>query len=308
MAGGSNKAIIGAFIANMGIAIAKFVAAGFTGSSAMLSEGIHSVVDSGNSILLLVGKKKGRKPANKNHPFGYGKEEYFWALIVAILIFALGGAFSFYEGYLHLMETDHEQKDPTWNYGVLGFAIVLESISFRIAWIEFRKMHPGQRIMDAVRKSKDASGFAILFEDSAALLGLVVALIGVGISHATGTHHADALASMTIGLILCSVAVFLVIESKGLLVGEGMEEADIVKIEEIIHKHPQIRNFSRPQTLYFGPSQILLAIEMSFDPEMTAREIEREIRELEAQIVEVNPYVKRIYIESRSIISADHHA
>lgn len=300
MAGGSNRAIVGAFIANMGIAAGKFTAAAVTGSVAMLSEGIHSVVDSGNSILLLVGKKRANRTADEKHPFGYGKEEYFWALIVAVLIFALGGAFSLYEGIHHLMVPSHETGDVLWNYGVLVFAIVLETISFGVAWKEFKKSHQGQSVITAVKRSKDASGFAILIEDSAALLGLIVALIGVTAGDITGSPYPDAIAAVIIGLILCGVAVFLVAESKGLLIGEGMEPHELQKLEMILHNNKNIKVFSRPQTLYFGPSKILVALEIVFADTLSAENIEAEIRSIEASFKAINPYVDGVYIESRA--------
>jgi cation diffusion facilitator family transporter len=301
MAGGSNKAIIGAFIANMGIAAAKFVAAAFTGSAAMLSEGIHSVVDSGNSILLLVGKRKAKRPANARHPFGYGKEEYFWSLIVAIMIFALGGAFSLYEGWHHLTGDHHDTRDPYWAYGVLAFSIVLEIVSFRIAWMEFKKAHPGQTVLTAVRRSKDAAGFAVLIEDSAALAGLVVALAGVGIGHATESHYPDGIAAMLIGVILCLVAVFLVRESKGLLIGEGLEPDDLEKINRFLSENNQLASYSTPNTVYFGPSQVMLAMELRFTKDMSMQQMEAELRTIEEGIRAINPYVTSIYLETRSI-------
>lgn len=297
VAGGSNKAIIGAFIANMGIAIAKFVASAFTGSSAMLSEGIHSVVDSGNSILLLVGKSRAKRPPNKKHPFGHGKEEYFWALIVAVLIFALGGAFSLYEGIHALEGGGHKDGSVLWNYGVLAFAILLEGGSMYIAWTEFRKAHKGIPILKAVRKSKDASAFAILFEDGAALLGLVIALIGVTVSHFTGSHIPDAIASISIGALLCIVAVFLVIESKGLLVGEGLEPENAERIEQMLSDIPEVTRFSSPLTLFFGPREIMLALEVQFEASLSDSEKNQLIVEIEQKIKEVNPYVTRIFVE-----------
>jgi cation diffusion facilitator family transporter len=300
MAGGSNRAIVGAFIANMGIAAGKFTAAAVTGSVAMLSEGIHSVVDSGNSILLLVGKKRASRAADEKHPFGYGKEEYFWALIVAVLIFALGGAFSLYEGIHHLVVPAHESGDVLWNYGVLVFAIVLETVSFAVAWKEFKKNHVGQGVLTAVRKSKDASGFAILIEDSAALLGLLVALIGVAAGDITGSPYPDAIAAVFIGLILCGVAVFLVIESKGLLIGEGMEPDELEKLVDVLQNNNNIKIFSRPQTLYFGPARILVALEIVFADTLSPEKIETEIRSIEASFREINPYIDGVYIESRA--------
>ena len=217
----SRTAIFAAIAGNLAIAATKLIAAFFTGSSAMLSEGIHSLVDTGNGGLLLLGLRKSQKPADANHPFGHGKELYFWSLVVAILIFALGGGMSVYEGVTHL---SHAQlHDPTWNYVVLGFAIVFESFSFYFAYKAFRKEMSGQGVFKTIRASKDPTTFTVLFEDTAALLGLVVAFLGIFLGHQLNNPYLDGVASIVIGVILAVVAGFLAFESKGLLIGEGVD-------------------------------------------------------------------------------------
>src|SRR4030095_15751447 len=216
----SKVAVFAAIAGNLAIAATKLVAAFFSGSSAMLSEGIHSIVDTGNGLLLLVGLRKSRKPADSRHPFGHGKELYFWPLVVAIMIFALGGGMSVYEGVTHLMHPTH--ADPTWNYVVLGIAFVFESISSVFAFKAFRGELKGQSPLAAIRASKDPTSFTVLFEDTAALLGLVVAFLGIFLGSVLHNPYFDGIASIVIGLILAVVAGFLAYETKGLLIGEGV--------------------------------------------------------------------------------------
>src|SRR6266478_7681458 len=203
----SRTAIFAAIAGNLAIAATKLVAAFFTGSSAMLSEGIHSLVDTGNGGLLLLGFRKSRKPPDANHPFGHGKELYFWSLVVAILIFALGGGMSVYEGATHL--THPHAYDPTWNYIVLGFALVFEGFSFYFAYKAFRSEMGRAGILATIRASKDPTTFTVLFEDTAALLGLIVAFLGIYLGHLLNNPYLDGVASIIIGVILAAVAGFL---------------------------------------------------------------------------------------------------
>src|SRR5438876_6642485 len=222
----SKRPIYAALIANLVIAVSKFVAAWFSGSSAMLSEGIHSVVDTGNSGLLLLGIRLSRRPADEEHPFGHGKELYFWSLLVAVLIFAGGGGISIYEGILHLLHP-HPLEDPRWSYAVLGIAAVSEGMSLRIAWRAFRAASGVSPSLRAIRASKDPSTFTVLFEDAAALAGVLVAFLGILASQLFDNPYLDAVASVVIGLILMTVATVLVLETRRLLVGEGMSPQDM---------------------------------------------------------------------------------
>lgn len=201
MAGESRTAVIAALAGNLAIAVSKFVAAGITGSSAMLSEGIHSVVDTGNQGLLLYGLHASRKPPNASHPFGYGKELYFWSLITAVMIFAVGGGMSFYEGIRHLISPS-PITDPTWNYVVIGTAIVFESLSWSVAFREFRDSMRDRGFLQTVHASKDPALFTVLLEDSAAIIGLLLALAGVGLGHWLANPYLDGAASVAIGVLL----------------------------------------------------------------------------------------------------------
>ena len=219
MAGESKIAIYGAIVANFLIAASKFTAAFFTGSSAMLAEGIHSVIDTGNGFLLLLGIKKSKKPADDTHPFGYGKEVYFWSFVVSVMIFALGGGFAIYEG-IHALEDPAVVEDPVWNYAVLGAAILFEGTSLVIAIRTFNKTHPSGGLLGNIIKSKDPTNFAVIIEDSAAVAGLLIAMLGVFLSQQLENPYMDGAASVVIGALLLSVSVFLARETKGLLLGE----------------------------------------------------------------------------------------
>ncbi|MBU1822060.1 MAG: cation diffusion facilitator family transporter [Bacteroidetes bacterium] len=299
----SKTAIYAAIGANLAIAVSKFIAAGFTGSSAMLSEGIHSVVDTGNGLLLLHGIKKSQKAPDDKHPFGHGKELYFWSLIVAILIFSIGGGMSFYEGIAHIR---HPQPltDPTWNYVVLGMAAVFESIALYLALKQFNATRRrGQSFMKSLRESKDPSNFAVIFEDTAALLGLVVAALGVFLGHQLNNPYLDGAASLVIGLILSAIAIFLAYESKGLLIGEGADPEVLESLNKLIREDPAIMNARPPLTMHFGPNEIFLALDVNFQPELTAVEVEETVVKLEKRIRQEHPDVWRIFIEARALSS-----
>jgi cation diffusion facilitator family transporter len=300
MASESKTAIIAAVIGNLAIAATKFVAASLTGSSAMLSEGIHSLVDTGNGGLLLLGVRASRKPADAGHPFGYGKELYFWSLVVAILIFALGGGMSVFEGVTHL-RSQHEFRNPTWNYVVLVSAIIFESASFYFAFKAFRKERGRQGIWEAVRASKDPTTFTVLFEDTAALLGLVVALIGIFLGDWLHNPYLDGAASITIGLILGAVAIFLAYESRSLLIGEGVNEQTLESIRTIATSESAIAGVSNVLTMHFGPNDVLLTLNLRFQNEITVSEIAAEIEKLENNIRAHHPEIKHIFIETDSL-------
>jgi len=303
MASESRTAIFAAIIGNLAIAATKFVAAGFTGSSAMLSEGIHSLVDTGNGGLLLLGVRKSQKPPDAAHPFGHGKELYFWSLVVAILIFALGGGMSVYEGVIHIAHPNHI-KNPTWNYVVLSFAIIFESISFYFALIAFRKEMGSQGVWQTVHTSKDPTTFTILFEDTAALLGLIVALVGIFLGHQLNNPYLDGVASIAIGVILGVVAGFLAYESKGLLIGEGVNPQTLESIRAIAITDAAVAEVRKALTMHFGPHDVLLTLDIRFEKDLTAAEIAAAVDLLEEKIRAQHPEIKHIFIEAKSLTEA----
>ncbi|AWH85728.1 cation transporter [Flavobacterium album] len=299
MTGNSKLAIYGALAANVGIATVKFVAASVTGSSAMISEGIHSAVDSGNSLLLLLGMKRSQRPPDRGHPFGHGKEIYFWSLIVAILVFSLGGGMSVYEGVSHLRHPV-ELRDPFWNYVVLFASMLFEGASLVFAVREFNKTKGKFSFFEELHMSKDPSLFAVIYEESAAITGLLIALAGVFLGHYFNNPMFDAIASMLIGAVLITVAIIMVKESKGLLVGESANE-DIVKgIYDLVNKEPRVETLYFPLTMHLAPNEILLALDVEFRKEMTVEELFETINQLEEQIKKAFPNVKKIYIEARN--------
>lgn len=284
----------------MAIAITKFIAASITGSSAMLSEGIHSVVDTGNELVLLYGIHRSRRPADENHPFGHGQELYFWTLIVAILIFAVGGGMSIYEGITHLLHPS-PIEDPFWNYVVLGLAIIFEGFSWSVAFKAFLPAKGKQSFWQAVRTSKDPTIFTVLFEDSAALLGLVVALLGVFLGHWFNNPYLDGSASIVIGCILAVVAILLAHEVRGLLVGEGVSSTTVTQIRTLVCADPAVKGVLRVLTLYFGPEDVLLNLELQFDKNLSAEEVAAAIERIEAAIRSRYTRIKYIFIEAKSL-------
>ncbi|MES0808855.1 cation diffusion facilitator family transporter [Roseibium sp. SCPC15] len=297
MAGhGSRRVIFAALAGNSLIAITKFAAAIYTGSSAMLSEGIHSLVDTGNQGLLLYGLKKSRQPADQRHPFGYGAELYFWSFVVAILIFAVGAGVSLYEGIQKVLHP-HPVSNPYVAYAVLGLAMIFESIAWWIAYKEFDQVRGKKTIFSAVRDSKDPTVFTVLFEDSAAMLGLFVAFFGLlGVQY-LGLAWLDGAASILIGIILAGTAALLAFETKGLLIGEGAAPEVLAKIEAIIDATPAIENLNEIRTLHRGPQDVLLALSVDFIDEVVAGTVEETIYSLERTIKMQIPEITRLFIE-----------
>ncbi|WP_300117190.1 cation diffusion facilitator family transporter [Sphingobium sp.] len=290
-----NIVLYGALAANVGIAIAKFVAAGISGSSSMLTEGVHSLVDSGNQLLLLYGQRRARKGPDHAHPFGYGRELYFWAFIVAILIFALGAGVSIYEGFVHIREPE-PLRDPTINYVVLGVALLLEGASWTIAVREFDAKRGDTPWWTAVRRSKDPAGFIVLFEDSAALLGLVVAGIGVSVSHYVGDARIDGVASIMIGAILALVALLLAREAKGLLIGESADPAIIAQVRALLEGYDAIQSVNHVRTIHTAPDAVFVAISADFADDLSMGEGEALIETIETQLKAAMPQLASIYI------------
>ena len=265
----------------------------------MLSEAIHSVVDTGNQLLLLLGLRRARRPADTAHPFGYGMEVYFWTFVVAILIFALGGGISFYEGLAKLGEP-HPISDPYINYIVLGVAIVFESGSWWVAFREFRASKGGLGYYEAVRGSKDPTIFTVLFEDTAAMLGLIAALVGIALADALDAPALDAVASMVIGVILAATALALAYETKGLLIGEGASPALVNGIRGIVEAEPGILRTNEVLTMHLGPEDVLLNLSIDFDDALDSAEVEAAVSRLERRIKEDFPEVGRVFVEAQS--------
>lgn len=265
----------------------------------MLSEGIHSVVDTGNELVLLYGMRRSQRPPDDNHPFGHGQELYFWTLIVAILIFAIGGGMSIYEGITHIIHP-HVIEDPTWNYAVLGIAIVFEGMSWVIAFKEFLPSVGERNIWQAIHASKDPTIFTVLFEDSAALLGLVVAFLGVFLGHTLQNPYFDGAASIVIGAILAVVAVLLAYESRGLLIGERADRNTINYVRSVVQSDPAVVSVVQLLTLHFGPHSILLNLEIQFQPDLTIEAVSQAIERIEKGICSQHPEITNIFIEAKS--------
>ena len=293
--GGSNFVIFAALAANLGIAVAKFVAAAISGSSSMLTEGFHSVVDSFNQVLLLYGQHRGKRPPDEAHPFGYGRELYFWSFVVAILIFAVGAGVSIYEGWEHFKHPE-PLRDPLINYIVLGVSFALEGGSWFFAIREFAAANRGTNWWKAVRQSKDPAGFIVLFEDSAALGGLIVAAVGVFASQFYGDPRIDGIASILIGVLLGVVAALLAREAKGLLIGEGADPEIVAKVHAIIDRRPDITAVNHVRSIHTAPESIFLAISADFRDTLTMGEAELLVEEIETELKAAEPKLSSIYI------------
>lgn len=299
MASSSKKVIYAALIGNTLIAITKFIASVITGSSAMLSEGIHSTVDTGNQLLLLLGMKKARKPANKEYPFGHGKEIYFWSFVVAIMIFAVGCGISIYEGIHGLMDP-HPIENPLVNYIVLALAMVFEGSAWFFALREFNEVRGSRGYFEAVHREKNPTTFVVLFEDTAALLGLLVAFLGVALGQWTGVYIFDGIASIIIGLILGITAAWLAYETKGLLIGESADPKIVEGISQIALGHTAITKVNEVLTMHMGPSYILLNLSVDFKDTLETGNIEDDISVLTTQIKKEFPLVKRVFVEAEN--------
>ncbi len=295
----SKKAIFAALAGNALISITKFFAAAMTGSSAMLSEAIHSVVDTGNQLLLLYGLKQAKRAADSDHPFGYGKELYFWTFIVAILIFAVGAGVSIYEG-IHKVMDPTPITDPMINYIVLGLAIIFESAAWMVAWKELKKSEGGKPSFATIRNSKDPTIFTVLFEDTAALLGLLFALVGIYLSQALDMPVLDGVASILIGCVLAGTAVLLAVESKGLLVGEAAHPHVVTDLHEILLAQDGVEAINELLTLHFGPTDILLNASLDFDDSWTADRVEAAVTKAENIIKAKYPSITRVFLEIQS--------
>jgi cation diffusion facilitator family transporter len=300
MAKGSSKLIIlAALCGNFLIAITKFSAAFFSNSSAMFSEGIHSLVDVGNQLLLLIGLKASQRKPDKLHPFGYGKEIYFWSFVVAILLFSLGGGISLYEGIKHWGHPE-PIKDIYINYLVLGFAFIFEGCAWFIAYREVKKEHKKFHWIRTIQDAKDPSFMVVLLEDSAALIGLIIAAIGITLSYYFNLPAFDAIASMCIGIVLIVVAIWLAYESKKLLIGEAANPELIKKISTIISSDDRITGVKNILTMHIGPQDILVNLYVDFKDDLMSHDVELTIAELESQIKTMEPNIEWVFIAAKS--------
>jgi len=299
MSGSSKKVIYAALVGNALIAITKFVAATITGSSAMMSEGIHSLVDTGNQVLLLHGLKRASRPADKQFPFGHGKEIYFWSFVVAIMIFAVGAGVSLYQGIHHIQ---HPQviQNPMVNYIVLGLAMIFEGAAWYFALTEFTKAKGKWGYIEAVQRGKDPTMFVVLFEDSAAMLGLLAAFLGVWLSQVTGILYFDGIASVIIGLILGGTAIWLAYETKGLLIGESANTRIVEGIRALVQGSEGVEQLNEVLTMHMGPDFVLVNISVDFDDAIAAGDLESLIAGLDAAIKQQFPAVKRVFIEAEA--------
>ena len=295
-ADGSFKVILAALIGNGLISIAKFGGALYTGSSAMFSEGVHSLVDTSNQGLLLYGMKRSKKPADARHPFGYGGEIYFWAFVVAVLIFAGGAGFSIYEG-IHKLQHPEPITNVFVNYIILGLALVFEGVAWYVAYKEFNKGRGEVGYVTAIRASKDPRIFTVLLEDTGAMLGLLIALAGIAIADYTGLTWVDGATSITIGVILAGIAVVLCIECKGLLIGESAAPEIVENIKASLGDISEVATVNEVLTVHFGPEDILVNISLDFKSGLSTGSIETTVTEVEKRLKAAEPHIKRVFIE-----------
>jgi cation diffusion facilitator family transporter len=300
---GSKIAVIAAVAGNLIIAIIKFIAAAVTGSSAMISEGIHSLVDTGNGGLVLLGMKKAGQPPDENHPFGHGKSLYFWTHIVAISIFGIGGGMSVYEGILHIMSVNPAapMSDPAIAYIVLGISLFVEGGSFMVALNQFRKAKGDTGSWQFIKETKDPSLYTVVLEDSAAMLGLVFAFLGIFLGHLFHNAYLDGLASVAIGLLLMSVAGILASRTMGLLIGEGVTPGELRDIRRRVESDPAVERAGDILTMYMGPNDLLVNMGVCFVAGTTAGQMHDAIHRIEADLKSAYPETRRVYIEVESL-------
>jgi cation diffusion facilitator family transporter len=298
--GGSRRVILAALAGNLAIAATKLAAALYTGSSAMLSEAIHSAVDTGNQGLLLVGLRRAARPPSARHPFGHGMELYFWAFVVALMIFALGGAVSVYEGWRKIAAP--EPVESAWvNFLVLGASVVFEGLSFRVAFREFRRSHAGEPFWQAVRASKDPGVFAVLLEDAAALAGLAIALVGLALAEWLGMPALDGAASIGIGLLLVVTAGFLANETRSLLTGEAASPRLVAAVRATLAADPRVKTVEELLSMHLGPAEVLMAVTIDLTDELPGHELEQAARELSHRVEDWHPEVTRFFLRPKRL-------
>jgi cation diffusion facilitator family transporter len=295
----SHKAVYAALAGNLAIAFAKGVAAWLGGSSAMLTEALHSFVDTGNEVLLLVGLKRATRAPDATHPFGYGLEVYFWSFVVALLIFSAGGGLAIYQGVQHLL-TPPPISNPILNFAVLAIAFVFEGLSFRVAWTEFAKIRRQTPVLAAITRSKDPTLFSVLLEDGAALIGLVIAALGLLAALWPGWSWADGLASILIGLLLIAVAVFMARETRSLMSGEAAAPATVSAVRSILEAEPAVEKVQEILTMHLGPAAILMAITLDYQDGLSIPAAEAVTGRMTDEIRKIDPRITRIFVRSGS--------
>ncbi len=296
MASESRKAVVAAIAGNLAIAVSKGIAASFSGSAAMLSEAIHSLVDTGNGVLMLVGIRRSQRPPDGDHPFGFGHELYFWTLMVGVLIFGLGGGMSIVTGVLHI-RADKPVEDLAWTYAVLALAAVFEGVSWWFGWRAFDVERRGRGIVETIIRTKDPTTFSVLLEDSAALLGLVFAFLGIFFGNLLRMPWLDGAASILIGVLLCAVAAVMVNESRALLVGEGVSKATLDGIRALALADSCVHDVGRLRSLYFGPEEVMLVIEVHLRDDSELVEVRDTMARLKKAIREKYPKIKRVFFD-----------
>lgn len=303
--GESPKAVIAAVLANIAIGIVKFIAAFISGSSAMISEGVHSIVDSGNGLLILFGMKRASRKPDLAHPFGYSMELYFWTLVVAVMIFALGGGISIYEGVHRIIEItpDTVLGDPTLNYIIIAISAAIEGVSLSVALREFNAARGDVKPLQFIREAKDPSLFTVVLEDTAAETGLVLAFLGTLLGHVTGNAYFDGIASVLIGVLLACVAIILLRETKGLLIGEGLNGEELKRLARIVEANPNVAKCGRILSLYLGPHDLLVTLDVTFEDTVDRTSIDHTIDSIERAIVAAFPQTTRIFIEPENLIT-----
>lgn len=305
-ASGSQAVVYAAIVANLGIAASKFAVAALTGSSAMMAEGVHSAVDTGNEFLLLLGMKRSKRPPDEWHPFGYGKVMYFWALVVALSVFSLGGGVSIYHGMASLRNPP-PLEDPTWNYVVLAVAAVFEAYSWNVSRRELNNCRlEGEGLWKTVRRSKNSTVITVFIEDTAALAGIVIAFLGIWLGQLLNNPYIDPAASVVIGLILVVAACALARETGGLLVGESIDREQIVQLRHIISSEPDVESVGELLTMQMGPNRVLLTAAVRFRRQLRITDVETAICRLESAIKKQYPSIQRIFFESEKFKSSFH--
>lgn len=297
----SRKVFFVAVAANLAIAIAKFIAAWISGSSAMLAEGFHSAVDTGNELMLLIGSKRSARPPDELHPFGHGKELYFWSLLVGISVFAIGGGLSLYEGVTRL-RNPAPLENPLWSYVVLGIAAAFEGYSWHVSSKELRSQE-NRSLWQAARASDNPGVLAVFLEDSADLVGISFAFLGIFFGHLLNNRYLDPVASVLIGCLLVAVAALLLMKSSGLLIGEALDRDELEALKGAITREPAVNSVRKILTMQLGPHYVLANIELAFRSELTMSELEPAIRRIEENIRNQNPKVQQIFIEAASLRS-----
>lgn len=295
----SKLPIYSALVANLAIAVTKFIAAAISGSSAMLSEGIHSVVDTTNEVLLLLGIAKSKRKPDKQRPFGYGKELYFWSFIVSLLIFGVGGGIAFYEGITHIQHPN-EIADPTWSYIVLGIAFLFDGCSFLVALHHFNKQRGDKTFWNTVKKSKDPSNFMVLFEDASDVAGIIVAFAGVYFGHKYNNPYFDGIASIIIGVILTVSSLLLARESRSLLMGESADPQIIKGVVSTAQEDEAVKKVYYPLSMYLAPQEIILVLETVFKDGLKTNDINTAVERIQNKIQQRFPDIKQIFIEPHS--------